>query len=175
MAPLTRAEKVAVLERCSLRYIVGSLLDAPRTHYIAHQCNCVTTRAAGLAALIFKAYPEANVYTRRKSPSTPGTASLHGGIVNLYAQYEPGEAPVGDSDGVGETYGQRLAWLAASLDDAVEKILAPSNSPGVRIARLALPAGLGCELAGGSWPRYADALRAWADAHPTAELLFYVN
>lgn len=164
---LSRAEKISELERCSLRYVVGSLLDAPETHFIAHQCNCVTPRAAGLAAIIFKAYPGANTYKWRKAPTTPGTASLHDGIVNLYAQREPGEAPGADS---GETCEQRLAWLASSLDDALAQVVALGKAP-----RFALPAGLGSEMAGGSWPQYADALKAWLDAHPAAEMLFYVN
>jgi O-acetyl-ADP-ribose deacetylase (regulator of RNase III) len=34
-------------------YVEGDLLQYPST-YLAHQCNCVTTGAQGLAAAIFK-------------------------------------------------------------------------------------------------------------------------
>lgn len=55
----------------------GDLLQATE-QYIAHQCNCVSRGARGLAKTLFAKYPHANVYQSRKSPSQPGTILVHG-------------------------------------------------------------------------------------------------
>jgi hypothetical protein len=202
---LTHNEKIAELKRCGLAYRRGSLPDAPSDHHLLHQTNCTSRGSAGLATIMFRAYPDANTYKHRVEPSRgskrpsraplgapalpepgtkgpgaaeqqePGTASVHssGRVINLYAQYAPGPCPTHlDKDayfaacGVAETYELRLAWLAAALSAARDSVEMP--------ARFALPAGLGCDMAGGSWPAYADAIKAWADAHPDVELVFYV-
>jgi O-acetyl-ADP-ribose deacetylase (regulator of RNase III) len=51
--------------------IDGNLLDF-HASYIAHQCNCTSKGAKGLAKDLFAKFPQANVYARRKSPSSPG-------------------------------------------------------------------------------------------------------
>lgn len=70
--------------------VTGDLLTV-EADLIVHQCNCVTKRAKGLAAALFAAFPEADVYALRKAKnkrgkSRPGTVSIHGRVVNLYAQ-----------------------------------------------------------------------------------------
>ncbi len=54
----------------TLKTINKSLIEAD-TKYILHQCNCVTINAAGIAKLIFEAFPWANTYSKR-----PGNISL---------------------------------------------------------------------------------------------------
>jgi O-acetyl-ADP-ribose deacetylase (regulator of RNase III) len=49
-----------VLER-----VKGNLLDATE-QYIAHQCNCTSTTAKGLAATLFRRYPYADIYRERR-------------------------------------------------------------------------------------------------------------
>ena len=112
----------------------------------------------------FRGVPGANTYRWRSGATTPGRASVRDGVVNLYAQFEAGPARAP------ETAAQCLEWFVAALEDARAQILLRRQR-----VRLALPAGVGCDLAGGVWPRYADALRAWRDAHADVDLLFYVN
>ena len=53
--------------------VEGDLLSI-ETDYIAHQCNCVTKAARGLAKALFAKYPEANIYRQRgMQPDKPGT------------------------------------------------------------------------------------------------------
>jgi hypothetical protein len=40
---------------------MGDLLDATE-QFIAHQCNCISQNAGGLAFYLFKKFPYANVY-----------------------------------------------------------------------------------------------------------------
>jgi hypothetical protein len=139
----------------SVSIIQGDLLDAPDV-YIGHQCNCVTVgNGAGLAKVLFKRFPYANTYARRKEPSEPGSYSLHGNgkenrfIVNFYAQYHPGKAKQRP-----DTIQNRLEWLIAGMERFVVEC-----DP----LELALPYGIGCGLAGGDWKIYSDALETLAD------------
>lgn len=166
---LSRAEKAAELERVGLEWRAGSLLKAP--HAIAHQCYCtIASRgAAGLAAHIFAENPKANVYRRRAEPAQPGTASFHDiGIINLYAQLFPGIAAARPRPEDSETYAQRIEWLRAALSAARAIVLQKQGS------HLALPAGIGCDLAGGNWAAYCDALAQWQRENADMTLVFYV-
>ncbi len=132
----------------------GDLLEAPEL-YIGHQCNCITCgNGAGLAKLLFKKYPYANVYAGRTAPSLPGTYSLHGNgredrfVVNFYAQYNPGKARAKND---GKT--DRLNWLLSG----VKKFASDCKPEGI-----ALPYGIGCGLAGGDWQDYQSALELFA-------------
>jgi len=44
-----------------IEIISGSILDA-KEKYIAHCCNCVTQKSAGVALAIFDKYPYSNTY-----------------------------------------------------------------------------------------------------------------
>lgn len=59
-----------------LSIVDASILDATE-QYIAHQCNCVTTRSAHLAQALFSRFPHANIYARRSN----GAADAPGQIV----------------------------------------------------------------------------------------------
>lgn len=50
--------------RDSITYFDGDLLTHP-CDLIVHQCNCLTVRNHGLAAVIAEAMPEADIYARR--------------------------------------------------------------------------------------------------------------
>jgi hypothetical protein len=62
----------------NLKRYEGNLLDSD-AQYIAHQCNCITTHAAGLSKVLFEKYPWANTYiTKHRSGvhSTLGTIDI---------------------------------------------------------------------------------------------------
>lgn len=121
---------------------------------LAHQCNCVTRRAAGLAAAVFARAPDANDYARPDARRTPGTAAVHGGrVANLYAQRGPGRPAAGDSAD------QRLRWFETALDDLVSKL--PTDDK----TAVLFPYGIGCGLARGRWADYEAAIERWACRH----------
>lgn len=137
-------QTLALMERkTKVRVIQGNVLNATED-FIAHQCNCITSYAKGLAKSIFKRFPESNVYTNRvrMSPRThhqPGTISVHGRIINMFAQQRPGK------NTIAETQTQRLQWFQQCLKHI-------ANLPHVQ--SIAMPYGIGCGLAGGNWPSY---------------------
>ena len=53
----------------------GDLSNAPED-VIAHQTNCVTTRAAGLARYLFHKFPYTDTYTNRQAHAEPGTTDV---------------------------------------------------------------------------------------------------
>lgn len=133
--------------------IQGNLLDAQET-YIAHQCNCLTIKSAGIALDIFNKYPYSNDYAKRKSPSTPGTIMVHGDgvdqryVINMFAQYYPGKPKYPDSslDGIKarQTYFHKCLLQIAKLPN---------------LESIAFPMGIGCNLAGGDWDWYYGMLK----------------
>jgi hypothetical protein len=86
----------------------GNVLDA-KEDFICHQCNCVTTTAQGLAKDVFERFPDANVYRIRRRADVPGDITVHGRIVNMYAQLRPGAPSRGD------TADERIAWFNMCL------------------------------------------------------------
>lgn len=130
--------------------------DAIRGAVLAHQCNCVTTRALGLAKQVFERHDEADDYRRPARPRRPGTATLHTGcrVANLYAQVAPGPLPRARN----ETRAGRLALFVAALDDLARKL-------DDQCTMVLVPHGIGCGLAGGRWEDYEGALSDWARKH----------
>jgi O-acetyl-ADP-ribose deacetylase (regulator of RNase III) len=125
--------------------------------YFVHQCNCVTVGpAAGLAAEIFRLYPEANTY-KKEIRRIPGTISIHGSIINLYGQQYPGKAKYGS-----DSKEQRLEWFREGMEAIVEEIGAGS---------IAIPYRIGCGLAGGNWKDYESILKSIATANPDLHLI----
>lgn len=123
--------------------------------YIGHQCNCTTTDVAGLAKVIFARHPDANTYRHESTVRrVVGTASIHGRVVNLYAQRLPGRARPPKP----ETYADRLSWLRAALEHAHTQI-------GREVYSLAVPHFIGCALAGGNWDDYRGVLMQFAHTH----------
>lgn len=138
------------------------ILDLGEGHIVCHQCNCVTSNAAGLALELFEKYPLANVYRRyhrvglKSSPGTIGIFRCGPTIVNMHAQCNPG----GPSEM--ETCNQREQWFASCLD-LLEKFLRTNYPPGGRKAEVAFPYFIGCGLGGGSWDNHYAMIRAFAD------------
>ena len=116
-----------------MKTIRCSLLDAD-IQYIAHQCNCCSQNAKGLAKAIFDKYPDA-AYPKQMRRD-PGAISVHNRVINCYSQWVPGKPVEND------TAEMRLEWFKQCLW-RITKI------PGIH--SVALPFGIGCGLAGGNW------------------------
>lgn len=145
----------------------GDILDA-KEDIIVHQCNCTTTGSLGLAFDLFKKWASANTYKMRKHPSKPGTndviklysdeseATPPYYIVNMYAQFKPGKAQ----------NEPRVKWFLMCLDE-----LAVALDEGN--VTIAVPARIGCGLAGGDWDVYLKMLVEFEQVHPNVHLVIY--
>ena len=57
--------KLPLLSPLNLTFVVGDIAKA-NDNFTVHQCNCVTPAAKGLAGTLFKAFPDADVYSSRR-------------------------------------------------------------------------------------------------------------
>ncbi len=142
-----------------LEIIAGSLLES-ECQYIAHQCNCHSTRSAGLATTVFKAFPWADVYSDRRQRGNDaalfGSITIHGNaqldqryVINIYGQLKPG----------GSSPGRDSA--AARLDAFRNALARIAQIP--ELTSIGFPYGIGCGLAGGDWNEYQKLLERFAD------------
>ena len=128
---------------------------------IAHQCNCCSVDAKGLAKSIFDKYPYANNYKNRikndkTTYSEPGTIEIFGEgtkeapfIINIYAQYFPGV-----SEYANYTASLRRGWFKECLQH-IEAFVKLNN---IHLHNVAMPYNIGCGLAGGDWELYSKYL-----------------
>lgn len=129
----------------TIKIIKGDILNS-NSQYIIHQCNCVTKNAGGLAKAIFDKYPYANTYISRNNSSTLGSIEIKGDgkderfIINMYAQFYPGKPNYNN-----DSYENRKQWFYECL----LKISKIKN-----LKSVAIPFGIGCNLAGGNWIDY---------------------
>ncbi len=130
-----------------------------KAKYIAHQCNCLTTGSSGVAAVIFSAFPYADVYQTRTQTSwkdmrdQPGTIQIMGNgkdqrfVINMFAQLFPGRSKYAESelDGVAarQNYFKKCLDLISEIKD---------------LESIAFPYKIGCSLAGGDWNSYYQML-----------------
>jgi len=139
----------------NLRIISEDILRLKDAQYIAHQCNCLTREALGLAKAIFLAFPHANDY--HVYPRFPGTITVHGdgkvmrNVINMFAQRAPGP------DRKREEHWQRPNWFRECLDK-IEAI------PGLE--SVAFPWEIGCGMAGGDWNLYLGLIKDFATRNP---------
>lgn len=129
--------------------------------FLCHQCNCKTTRAAHLAADVFRRFPYADIYKERTSnddPSlrTPGNIVVRGDgparkIIAMLGQVFPGKPkfPSSDLDG----FASRRGYFRSALDKMA--LLDHGSS-------FAFPWGIGCGAAGGCWPDYLEMIEDFA-------------
>ena len=145
----------------------GDLLKSSTEPFLAHQANCESKGARGLAKFLFKAFPDANVYAKRSTPSTPGSIEERDCdgrvIVALYAQRSPGLARSGEGDDSGPA---RLAWFEESPELLGSLMVARGAD------RVALPFNIGCGLAGGKWTDYRAKLDAFAERFDVSVKLY---
>jgi O-acetyl-ADP-ribose deacetylase (regulator of RNase III) len=140
----------------------GNILEATET-YIAHQCNCVSRRGAGLAQQLFIKFPWSDVYSGRSETHVPKDGEGMGDIIikgdgkdqrfviAMLAQYYPG----GTYDLSAKRDGSDVR--AAAFQQCLEKI---SKIEG--LDSIAFPYKIGSGLAGGSWFTYEAMLVAFA-------------
>ena len=136
--------------------IKGNILSAPE-EYIAHQCNCVTHTASGIAQAIFTKWSYSDCYSIRWENDIPGTIEVrcghlpqHKNIINMFAQYNPGK-PI-NPDCPHDGYQARKKYFVMCLMEI--KKLKPKS--------VAFPVRIGCGLAGGDWNFYNLALEKFA-------------
>lgn len=151
-----------------MRTETGNLLEA-KEKYIAHQCNCVTNRAAHLADAVFRRFPHANVYRDRQYSGRrdmPGTIDVRGDesinqrlVINMFAQLYPGYSKYPN-----DSYEKRREWFRQCLD----KIKQISG-----LESIAFPEGIGCGAAGASWPEYRDLLEQFQKQCPHVDVVVY--
>lgn len=137
-----------------IKVIEGSLLDSD-AEYIAHQTNCISNgSAAGIARLIFDAYPHADTYKNRTVAAQPGTIDIMGTgdqrkVLNLNSQYYPGGLNNDkiDDRAARENYFYKCLLKIAKLPECKS---------------VAFPAGIGCAIAQGDWEYYLGTIKNFA-------------
>lgn len=139
----------------------SDLLDSD-AQIIAHQCNCISKTAKGLSKSVFDKFPYADIYSKRKEPSTPGTISVKGSlklsqrwVCNMFAQLNPGWPKDGD------TAQDRLRWFRSCL----LKISKIKN-----LRSIAFPENIGCGLARGVWSDYLAQIEKFASENPVVKV-----
>lgn len=147
------------------------------TKYIAHQCNCITTKGKGLSKTIFNKYPYADIYSCRPtkvdyrnlpSDQKPGTIITKGNgkeqryIINMLAQLYPNPPKFAQSRLDGED--ARVKYFIECLD-AISKI--------EDLESVAFPYGIGCGLAGGNWNIYFSLLKSFAKHLDPIQVILY--
>lgn len=140
-----------------IEIVSGDLFNAEEK-YIAHQCNCVTSKAAHLSFDVFERYPYADVYTGRTTPNQPGTIIIRGNgqderyVINCFGQFYPGKSryPHSEKDGVKarENYFHKCLLQIAKIPD---------------LESVAFPWRIGCGAAGGIWENYLGNLTIFAN------------
>mmetsp|Transcript_136385 Transcript_136385/g.265312 ORF Transcript_136385/g.265312 Transcript_136385/m.265312 type:complete len:179 (-) Transcript_136385:48-584(-) len=146
--------------------------------------NIILDRAEVFAYRLFALHPEANVYTDRVAFDVPGDVSVHGRVVNLYAQFGPGAPPAEDlsecsyeeqlhllAPGKVDSASDRLHWFTQCLDVLPHKL--PAAAPDGDRLSLAFPKGIGCGPAGGHWPAYLNEIREFAKTNKHLRVVVY--
>lgn len=141
----------------SAKIIQANIFNATE-QYIAHQCNCITNKAAHLAKDVFTHFPYADVYSNRISEDTPGTICVRGNGVNeryiiaMFAQFYPGRVRYPDS--------KKDGFLAREnyFLNCLRKI---SKIPDIK--SIAFPYRIGCGAAGGNWENYEKMINLLSD------------
>lgn len=143
--------------------IDGTLFDCPQGagEYLVHQANCVTRRPAHLSWQVFKRFPAADIYAKRRDghADTPGRLIVVPPVINLLGQRGPGKSRYLD-----DTPEMRFAWF----EDGLRRLATIPNA-----TTFSFPHGIGCGAAGGDWTRYRAAIQAFADAHPQYDVRIY--
>lgn len=131
-----------------INIIQKSILEV-ETKYIAHQTNCVSKNAKGLAKAIFDKFPYANSYAGRESQDIPGKIKIFGSdndrfVINMMGQIFPGKPKfLNDCSKSREKFFHKCLIKIAKIEN---------------LESIAFPSGIGCGLAGGNWNYYYNTL-----------------
>lgn len=147
--------------------IVNKNICLADTKYIAHQCNCVSYGAAGLAKELFSRFPYSNIYANRKTEDhIPGDILIRGRrsreerlIINMLAQLYPGPPKYNnDSAEMREKYFLLCLEKIKNIND---------------LQSIGFPFGIGCGLAGGNWDNYYSALNDFSKELDGVKVVLY--
>ena len=150
-----------------MKIIVDDILNA-KEKYIAHQCNCVTTYAKGLAKSINSRYPWADAYTNRTTNDIVGTIKIFESpsqdkaVICMFAQFYPSK-PIKNSKE--DTYKQRIKHFQQCLDEMKK----------IQTDKIAFPFLIGCGLAGGDWNIYKKMLENFEKETNIEVILYKLN
>ena len=158
-----------------IKIVVGGDLLEAEEEIIVHQTNCTSTVAGGLAKIIFERHPAANTYERGEHREL-GSISRHDSyrqnersriIINMNAQLTAG-MPRGESTRNRE----RQVRL-----DAFKRCLAELGSfmRSQETRKVAMPYLIGCDLGGGDWQSYREALEEFAETYGVQVILYDVH
>jgi len=131
--------------------------------YIAQQCNCTSSNYKGLSRALVERFPWATFYSQPNRQ--PGTITIKGDckeqrpIIGMFAQRYV-SIPKYNND----SSDMRLGWFRECLGQ-IAKI--------PEVKSLALPHGIGCGLAGGSWSSYLALIQEFAVQNPDIEVVLY--
>ena len=149
-----------------IHFINGDLLEADEK-FIAHQTNCCSTIAKGIAKSIFEKFPYANSYTNRINRDSMGSIRVFGDginqrhVINMNAQFYPGPANYPDID---DPSIRKSAFHQCLIK--IAKIPALNS--------IAFPYKLGCGLGGGDWEWYLKNIENFADfCGPSVKVSIY--
>ena len=155
---------VEYTDRCP-RILKGDLLNCKKDVVIVQQCNCFSKTAKGLSKAIIQKYPDADFYSKRTSPSRPGsigviTTKEGASVVGLFAQLKPGRPSflLKKCDSAE----QRQNWFKECLAEIVPSL----RKSHVKSETIAFPFGIGCGLAGGDWDEYIKMIEEWTKITP---------
>ena len=122
-----------------LKFVTHDILTCG-AQYIAHQCNCTSRTARGLAASIFAKYPHTDTYSfpRGKKCRVPGTietfepaTDTDPGVINCYAQCRPGRHDPPAKQGKGNDHGGKLDTAAKRVDWFTKCLEEITKIPGI--------------------------------------------
>lgn len=145
--------------------IINDDLLTTDIQYIAHQCNCISTKSAHLAKDVFTKFPYADVYSKRKCPDKLGTIQVCGNgsdkryVINIFGQYFPGNVKY--PNGTKDNYILRENAFRKGLEE-IEKI--------DNLKEIAFPYKIGCGAASGNWEKYLEMINNFSN-----RTFFYVN
>ena len=137
-----------------LNMVEGNLLTMSLgdNEYILHQANSKSKSGYGLAADIFKKYPQANIYKSGYTSRKAGDVIITKPVIALVGQQSPGKPTAT------ETRDIRLVWF----NQALNKLKSMINNGGLKVDTLYFPYLIGSGLAGGNWTDYSNAILSFS-------------
>ena len=131
-------------------------------NYIAHQCNCASRNALGIARSIFSKFKYANTYSQKRTPGAIdvlGNGSDKRFVINMYGQFYPGRPAYNETSEI------RLLYFTKCLENILE---IPD------LESVAFPWKIGCGLAGGNWDTYYELLNSFSDKTDAEVILYHI-
>lgn len=146
-----------------LKIIEKNIIES-NSQFIAHQCNCITNQAAGVAKTIFDAFPYSNCYKDRPFPydlkeiykfvgkiQVCGDGKENRFVINMFSQIFPGSSKYSNGN---DSQQMREKYFIDCLDLI-------SQIPNIQ--NISFPWRIGCNLGGGNWNNYLDILRKFSE------------